>query len=221
MLLRLQDARLRQRGQRGVVLVLGASPWQRDALRRELRRIDPAIRQRASAAVGAGGSARAAGGPLFLLGLRGCAQRGVCPPLHPPPTWPRLGATCPGRRLLSQHGHAAAACPLNPTASRRGHQRRVGNAAPLRGPGPASLLLPRAHANPPHVVPVLPSCVLPAAAFEVPAEVTNEVPAAERQALYSTASCLFVTTRILVVDQLSGRITADQVAGMIVLNAHR
>lgn len=68
---------------------------------------------------------------------------------------------------------------------------------------------------------VVPSCVLPAAAFEVPAEVTNEVPAAERQAIYSTASCLFVTTRILVVDQLSGRITADQVAGMIVLNAHR
>lgn len=55
----------------------------------------------------------------------------------------------------------------------------------------------------------------------MPAEVTNEVPAAERQAIYSTASCLFVTTRILVVDQLSGRITADQVAGMIVLNAHR
>lgn len=50
---------------------------------------------------------------------------------------------------------------------------------------------------------------------------TNEVPAAERQALYSTASCLFVTTRILVVDQLSGRIDADQIAGMVVLNAHR
>ncbi|KAL4433054.1 hypothetical protein ABPG77_006481 [Micractinium sp. CCAP 211/92] len=118
-LLRLQDVRLRQPGQRGVVLVLGASSWQRDALRRELQRIDPAIQKRASAALGGGGGAWAA------------------------------------------------------------------------------------------------------AAFEVPAEVTNEVPAAERQALYSTASCLFVTTRILVVDQLSGRIDADQIAGMVVLNAHR
>ncbi|PSC75286.1 DNA repair endonuclease UVH1 [Micractinium conductrix] len=114
-LLRLQDARLHAPGQRGVVLVLGAAPWQRDLLRRELLRIDPAIAERAAAAIGA----RAA------------------------------------------------------------------------------------------------------AALEVPAEVTNEVAAAERQALYATRSCLFVTTRILVVDQLSGRISADQIAGMVVLNAHR
>lgn len=45
--------------------------------------------------------------------------------------------------------------------------------------------------------------------------------AAERQALYASRSCLFVTTRILVVDQLSGRISGGQVAGMVVLNAHR
>lgn len=44
-LLRLQDARLRDPAQRGVVLVLGASAWQRDALRRELARIDPVVRQ--------------------------------------------------------------------------------------------------------------------------------------------------------------------------------
>jgi DNA excision repair protein ERCC-4 len=55
----------------------------------------------------------------------------------------------------------------------------------------------------------------------VPAEVTAEVSAAERQALYASASCLFVTTRILVVDQLSGRIAAGQVVGMLVLNAHK
>ena len=59
-LLRLQDARLRQPGQSGVVLVLGASPWQRDALRRELRRIDPTIQARA-AAVGGGGRGAAGG----------------------------------------------------------------------------------------------------------------------------------------------------------------
>jgi ERCC4-related helicase len=60
-----------------------------------------------------------------------------------------------------------------------------------------------------------------AAAFEVPGEVTAEVAAAERAALYATRPCLFVTTRILVVDQLSGRISGDQIAGMLVLNAHR
>lgn len=74
-LLRLQDARLRQPGQSGVVLVLGASPWQRDALRRELRRIDPTIQARA-AAVG-GGSRGAAGGwrgqLSRQLGVVGCS----------------------------------------------------------------------------------------------------------------------------------------------------
>lgn len=54
-LLRLQDARLRQPGQRGCVLVLGAAPWQRDALRRELLRIDPVIRAKAEAVIAAGG----------------------------------------------------------------------------------------------------------------------------------------------------------------------
>ncbi|EFN55307.1 hypothetical protein CHLNCDRAFT_134272 [Chlorella variabilis] len=122
-LLRLQDARLRQPGQRGCVLVLGASPWQRDALRRELLRIDPVIRAKAQA-VAAGRAASAAGARA-------------------------------------------------------------------------------------------------AAAFEVPGEVRAEVAAAERQALYASRSCLFVTTRILVVDQLSGRISGGQVAGMVVLNAHR
>lgn len=65
-LLRLQDARLRQPGQRGCVLVLGAAPWQRDALRRELLRIDPVIRSRAEAALAGGASgarAREAGEP--------------------------------------------------------------------------------------------------------------------------------------------------------------
>lgn len=50
---------------------------------------------------------------------------------------------------------------------------------------------------------------------------TADVPAGERQALYSSRSCLFVTTRILVVDQLSGRINGSQIAGIVVLNAHR
>lgn len=76
-LLRLQDARLRQPGQSGVVLVLGASPWQRDALRRELRRIDPTIQARVAAAVGGGGRGAAGGclpqGAPFLLILAAVA----------------------------------------------------------------------------------------------------------------------------------------------------
>ncbi len=50
---------------------------------------------------------------------------------------------------------------------------------------------------------------------------TADVAAAERAALYASRPCLFVTTRILVVDQLSGRIAAERIAGIIVLNAHR
>lgn len=55
----------------------------------------------------------------------------------------------------------------------------------------------------------------------LPEEITNEVPAAERAALYHSASCLFVTTRILVVDLLSGRVAAKDIAGLLVLNAQR
>lgn len=50
---------------------------------------------------------------------------------------------------------------------------------------------------------------------------TADVPAGERQTLYGSRPALFVTTRILVVDLLSGRLSADQAAGMLVLNAHR
>ena len=48
-----------------MLLVLGASPWQREALRRELLRIDPEIRRRAEAAAAAAAAApavRATGG---------------------------------------------------------------------------------------------------------------------------------------------------------------
>lgn len=51
-LLRLQNARLREPGQRGVVLVLGAAAWQRDTLRRELARIDPLAAQAGAATEG-------------------------------------------------------------------------------------------------------------------------------------------------------------------------
>jgi DNA excision repair protein ERCC-4 len=52
-------------------------------------------------------------------------------------------------------------------------------------------------------------------------EITNEVPAVERIDHYNSNRCCFVTTRILVVDLLSSRAQASQIAGFIVLNAHR
>ncbi|KAL6779933.1 XPF1 [Auxenochlorella protothecoides x Auxenochlorella symbiontica] len=52
-------------------------------------------------------------------------------------------------------------------------------------------------------------------------EITAQVPAAERGALYAAAPCLFVTTRILVVDFLGGRLAGRDLAGLLILNAHR
>lgn len=53
-----------------------------------------------------------------------------------------------------------------------------------------------------------------------PRHVTADLPSAERLRLYDSSSCLCVTTRILVVDLLSGRLDPGRVSGIIVLNAH-
>lgn len=73
-LLRLQAARRLQPGQAGCLLVLGASPWQRDALRRELARIEPAIAARAAEVLGPAAGRGSAG-------ARGLCARGAgaCP----------------------------------------------------------------------------------------------------------------------------------------------
>ena len=55
----------------------------------------------------------------------------------------------------------------------------------------------------------------------MPYDVTNEVSAAGRIDLYRSKPCLFVTTRILVVDMLNARIQGQHIAGMIIMNAHR
>lgn len=48
-------------------------------------------------------------------------------------------------------------------------------------------------------------------AAQLPVEVTNETLAAARGELYRTQSCIFITTRILVVDLLTNRLQAHQV----------
>jgi len=55
----------------------------------------------------------------------------------------------------------------------------------------------------------------------MPYDVTNEVSAGSRIELYRSKPCLFVTTRILVVDMLNARIQGQHIAGMVIMNAHR
>lgn len=62
---------------------------------------------------------------------------------------------------------------------------------------------------------------VPDAESEFPKQVTADLSTTERLGLYASSSCLFVTTRILVVDLLSERLDAKQVSGIIVMNAHR
>lgn len=61
----------------------------------------------------------------------------------------------------------------------------------------------------------------PEAGLLMPFDVTNEVSAAGRIELYRSKPCLFVTTRILVVDMLNARIQGQHIAGMVIMNAHR
>ncbi|GAX84863.1 hypothetical protein CEUSTIGMA_g12284.t1 [Chlamydomonas eustigma] len=58
-------------------------------------------------------------------------------------------------------------------------------------------------------------------AVKPPLDINNEVPALERIECYKKPDSFFVTTRILVVDFLSARVLPQNIAGMIVLNAHR
>ena len=46
---------------------------------------------------------------------------------------------------------------------------------------------------------------------ELPVDVTNEMPSNLRTELYQTKACLFVTTRILVVDLLNSVVQPKQV----------
>lgn len=61
-------------------------------------------------------------------------------------------------------------------------------------------------------------------ALPPPVDITNEVPAAERVLLYRATPGgrpLFITPRILTVDLLARRLRGLEVAGLLVLNAHR
>ena len=70
-------------------------------------------------------------------------------------------------------------------------------------------------------LPLVNKCVPQAATADVPVDVTAEMPSGQRTELYQTKAMLFITTRILVVDLLTSVVQSQQVAGLIILNAHR
>lgn len=65
------------------------------------------------------------------------------------------------------------------------------------------------------------STVEPGRENTLPSEITADIATSERLRLYRTCSCVFVTTRILVVDLLSERLLPADITGIVVLNAHR
>jgi DNA excision repair protein ERCC-4 len=58
-------------------------------------------------------------------------------------------------------------------------------------------------------------------AAALPVVIDANVPAPERKTLYLRGGCVFVTSRILVVDLLHGRLGRGSVAGVLLLHAHR
>ena len=138
-MLQLQTERRRNPKERGVVLLLGCTDWQRSMIKRELRRLNPAL-QRARVA--------------------------------------DLIAVTPSQAADAPSSAAAPAAD--------------GSADQATGLEP-----------------------------EMPVDVTNEISATGRIELYRGKACLFVTTRILVVDMLNSRVLPNQIAGMIIMNAHR
>ncbi|BAU00395.1 hypothetical protein VIGAN_10198400 [Vigna angularis var. angularis] len=55
---------------------------------------------------------------------------------------------------------------------------------------------------------------------QIPAEVTADLPAHHRHALYSSGNAFFITPRILIVDLLTNKLPTSKIAGILLLNAH-
>ncbi|XP_061343946.1 DNA repair endonuclease UVH1 isoform X2 [Gastrolobium bilobum] len=55
---------------------------------------------------------------------------------------------------------------------------------------------------------------------QIPAEITAELPAHHRHALYSSGNIFFITPRILIVDLLTNKLPTSKISGIIILNAH-
>ncbi|XP_050876004.1 DNA repair endonuclease UVH1-like [Lathyrus oleraceus] len=56
--------------------------------------------------------------------------------------------------------------------------------------------------------------------YQVPVEITADLPVNHRHSLYSSGSVCFITPRILIVDLLTNKLPASIISGLIILNAH-
>lgn len=55
----------------------------------------------------------------------------------------------------------------------------------------------------------------------IPKSITSTFTINERKELYDQGGCLFITSRILIVDLLNDKVPIDHVSGIVVLNAHQ
>uniref|UniRef100_K7K4W9 ERCC4 domain-containing protein n=1 Tax=Glycine max TaxID=3847 RepID=K7K4W9_SOYBN len=56
--------------------------------------------------------------------------------------------------------------------------------------------------------------------YQIPAEITADLLALHRHALYTSGKAFFITPRILIVDLLTNKLPTSKIAGIIILNAH-
>ncbi|KAL3039512.1 hypothetical protein AAZX31_01G190800 [Glycine max] len=56
--------------------------------------------------------------------------------------------------------------------------------------------------------------------YQIPAEITADLLALHRHALYTSGKAFFITLRILIVDLLTNKLPTSKIAGIIILNAH-
>ncbi|KAI5394429.1 hypothetical protein KIW84_061200 [Lathyrus oleraceus] len=56
--------------------------------------------------------------------------------------------------------------------------------------------------------------------YQVPVEITADLPVNHRHSLYSSGFVCFITPRILIVDLLTNKLPASIISGLIILNAH-
>lgn len=54
-----------------------------------------------------------------------------------------------------------------------------------------------------------------------PRVITNEIPSQERSLMYLEGGCFFITSRILIVDMLDGKVDPSLIGGMLIANAHK
>ncbi len=193
-MLQLQAERRMNPKERGVLLLLGCTDWQRSMIKQELRRLNPAIKRARAVNV--------TGRPVTDMTPAVEGQITAAEDLSSSSVTAAAAAAAAGHSAPSSDGAARLSSEVEPVAPTEGA------AAVNPAAGAASASDVHVAADSSHDM-------------EMPVDVTNEISAAGRIELYRGKACLFVTTRILVVDMLNSRVLPNQIAGMIVMNAHR